>query len=621
MVILFLAIFAAGCAAWGFFSRGEMERGLRKLPKNGATMYVDPWLLPLWFLIWFPLIGLLFAQDHANLYKAVGVLVVELILLCLYYTLLLCALPLLRRWFSPRACATLWVLPNFLYLLGNIHNLDTTSPLLILTLPKQWLTWFFPLWYTGFFLILLRQVISHLLYRRYLLQDAEMVLSKDILPMWHSMQKRCNFKHLIPIVVSPRTDTPLTIGVFQTKMHLVLPHLNYTPEELKLLLSHELRHIQRRDTVTKMFIGFCTALCWFNPFMWITRRKVSEDLELSCDELVLSDADETTRMQYANLLLNTAGSSRGYTTCLSSAATSLRYRLKHVVKPRKVLSGTLLVGLVLGILTLSMGTIALTDRPGTAQTQIFAQAPADNRVNSVYFSDERDSQKIYDYNETALTDYLASLPIRQVYYGNFSDSHGNLLEVNYRGEKAGKEVFTSIDLYDGFIDAYVPHEEPGRLTHLTYAIDTTVDWDYIKSLLDFDAPNPDPSPQPPQMMMHFHEIHSADELMYAERTVVSAEQNGETLKTHITADGVGGVSGFPVTQVQLSFSYAPIQNDYQIRVENWDRTESYWIHSSELTDNILELAPYSAHYMVTGLFHTVRDTTYEMEFFFDVELP
>ena len=36
----------------------------------------------------------------------------------------------------------------------------------------------------------------------------------------------------------------------------------------------------------QLAFAFCTALCWFNPFLWIAMRKSAEDLELSCDELI-----------------------------------------------------------------------------------------------------------------------------------------------------------------------------------------------------------------------------------------------------------------------------------------------------------------------------------------------
>ena len=251
---------------------------------------------------------------------------------------------------------------------------------------------------------------------------------------------------------------------------------------MTLILSHEVRHIQRRDAAVKMSIGFCTALCWFNPFMWLTRRKVSEDLELSCDELVLSGADETTRLQYANLLLNTAGSSKGYTTCLSAAASTMRYRLKNAVKPRRVLSGTLLVGLVLGMLILGMGAFSLADRPGTVQSQIFHQTEH-NRTNNIYFQGE--PVALSDARKAELTDYLASLSVREVYLGEFHtlDTSEPMLEVSYNVEKDGRSSSPQLNLYDGYLQAYVPRTQPGRLTLLHFLVDDEINWDYIHALL------------------------------------------------------------------------------------------------------------------------------------------
>lgn len=482
MIILLFAVLIAAAASWGFFARGEIEHGLRKLPDNGSTELVSPWFLPIWFLMWSPVILWMTVRGHVNVYKVAGLLVVELLLLCVYYTLLLCALPLLRRRFSARACAALWVLPNEMYLLGNIYNLKNSLPLLTVTLPKQWLKWILPVWFSGFVLVLLRQIISHFLYRKQLLRDATPVKQSEILRLWHNKQQQCNFKHDIPIVVSPHTNTPLTIGLFLRTMRVVLPHTDYTEKELTLILSHEARHIQRRDAAVKMSIGFCTALCWFNPFMWITRRKVSEDLELSCDELVLTDADHDTRTLYANLLLNTAGNDRGYTTCLSSAATSLRYRLKHVVNPHKVLSGTLLVGIVLGLLILGMGAFSLADRPGTAQSLVFNQTE-NNRPNNIYFQNE--PVVLSDSHKAELTDYLASLSVREVYLGEFHalNTSEDILEVSYNVEKDGRTSSTQLLLYDGYIRAYVPHTQPGRLTLLSFLVDEEIDWNYINSLL------------------------------------------------------------------------------------------------------------------------------------------
>ena len=88
---------------------------------------------------------------------------------------------------------------------------------------------------------------------------------------------------------------------------------------------------------------FCTAMCWFNPLMWVAMRKSADDFELSCDESVLLAQPQPVRRQYAELLLKTAGDERGFTTCLSARAASLRYRLTRVLHPKKTSEGTLML--------------------------------------------------------------------------------------------------------------------------------------------------------------------------------------------------------------------------------------------------------------------------------------
>lgn len=490
--MLFLILYSMvifGVAAWSFYTQGERETGDRKLRRGGSTCLLEPLLLPGYFLLLALAIPFCL-HSKALLQYIFNTLLVTLLLLCVYYTLLLCALPLLRRCVSPRACAALYVLPTFLYLLCNFSNITTSMPPVVLTLPRRWLQWLIPIWLAGFLLILLWQVCSHIRFRRRLLKGAQLVDEGDVYRRWRNMQMGSRFRRVIPLMVTSNTSTPLTIGLYDRTMRLVLPRLDYTPEELELIFSHELRHIQRADTRVKALLGFCTALCWFNPLMWIARRKVSEDLELSCDELVLYCATDNTRTQYAGLLLSTAGDGRGYTTCLSAAASSLRYRLRRVTKPVSRPSGALLVGLVLGALMLSMGCVALADSPAGAGELIFSQIPDGSVIDYIYFNDDTHRYgKPCRWDEGALTEYLSALTVRQVYSRNFtppSDSYDSCeLGVIYTTQANGEVTSrTTIELYEnGTLCAYIPF---GDIYRQTYVVEDEIDWDCLFSLLEFE---------------------------------------------------------------------------------------------------------------------------------------
>ncbi|MGM9606998.1 MAG: M56 family metallopeptidase [Oscillospiraceae bacterium] len=491
VILLFSALICAACASWAFYARGQAESDLCNSSerKTRQTSLVDPLLLPLYLIIMFILAPFL-SRSESTETLLVSSFILLLLYISVYYAVLLCVLPLLRRYFSARACATLWLLPNFLYLLVNFRSLNNAPPLFTLTLPRRWLEGIGLVWGAGFVLVLLWQIASHFRYRRFLLRGAEPVRDVELISLWENEQKRRAAKRMIPFLVSDRTQTPLTIGCYPRSMRLVLPHLNYTREEFQLIFRHEMRHIQRADTRTKAFLGFCTALCWFNPLMWVARRKVADDLELSCDELVLTYADEYTRKQYGRLLLDTAGSGKGYTTCLSAAASSLRYRLKNIVKPRQRLSGSLLVGFVLFALIMGSNTLALADSPDTVQTLVFEQALAGGVMDGIFiqnWGEVSPNRNIYGWDEEALTEYLGSLTVRQVYTADtYSPDGRRALIIDYRSETSGR--WCPFFLCDGLLFVEFPFDGQDRLTFL---LEDEIDWDHIASLLDFDAEAPE----------------------------------------------------------------------------------------------------------------------------------
>ena len=139
----------------------------------------------------------------------------------------------------------------------------------------------------------------------------------------------------------------------------VLPIRAYNERELRMIFRHELHHLRRRDTDSKLFFAFAAAFCWYNPLVWIAFRQAADDLELSCDEIVLTGADEKERTFYANLILNTAGEANGFTTCLSTRASSLRYRLRGIMQTRKTSAGTLMLMTLMFVFFMCYGYISV----------------------------------------------------------------------------------------------------------------------------------------------------------------------------------------------------------------------------------------------------------------------
>ena len=400
----------------------------------------------------------------------------------LYYILLAAALPLFRRYFSARACAALWLLPSLLnFLIVGIPLRQ--RPLVVLDVPERLLPPILVLWLTVAAVLLVWSILSHLRFRRHLLKDAVRVEDPAVLAVWAQVCKDARRKKQPILCRSPRTGTPLSIGLFARTTRVVLPEKDYAPEDLALVLKHELVHIMRQDSRTKLFLTLVRALCWFNPLMWLAMRKSSDDMELSCDETVLDGADEEQRRRYARLLLHTAGDQRGFTTCLSASASALRYRMRAVTAPSRRYVGGLLAGAMVLLLFVLSGTAAFSARHGTMEELTMPQGAETYRLNAVY---DLTHNRYFDEPDTeAVLDYLADLPLRQI-SGQYVlapsarswEPEGSYLEFRIYNDD-GLRYFK---LSGEGLHICREHYQDSPLDE-SYLVDAEIDWAYLESLL------------------------------------------------------------------------------------------------------------------------------------------
>lgn len=97
--------------------------------------------------------------------------------------------------------------------------------------------------------------------------------------------------------------SPFVFGVFHPV--IVIPAHVYTDEELKQVLEHELTHIRQHDLHIKVAFNILTAIFWWNPFIWMIRKKTDEAIEISNDLSLLRKMTEEERTDYASLIVKT----------------------------------------------------------------------------------------------------------------------------------------------------------------------------------------------------------------------------------------------------------------------------------------------------------------------------
>ena len=402
--------------------------------------------------------------------------------ICVYYLLLLPLLPWLRRRVSAEACAMLWLLPTYLYLV-HLSFLQPESPRYVLTLRGSWTSCLPYVWLAGFLAVLGWKIADHLLFRRRVMADAQPVNDRLTEILWRRAVTDAPLDNFtVRLFTSSHVSAPVSIGLLRRTLLVVLPRdAVYTDEELELIFRHELIHIERRDTWTKFFLVFCCAMCWFNPLMWIAMSKSAQDMELSCDELVLENADSALRQKYARLLLNAAGSSRGFTSCLSSSAETMRHRLKNAVEPIRRRSGALLLGAVCFVLFITSGYVSLAygSRSG-AEVLYPGDINGGGLKGNVALSAEDGGYHYFELTDTQpLQDYLSTLTLCRM-TGSYTLSES---EKVFQCWLRVKEGTAALAIHDQIL-SLTPVNSSGIGVNTYYYLPDGVDWAHLRTLLE-----------------------------------------------------------------------------------------------------------------------------------------
>ena len=532
----------------------------------------------------------------------------------IYYIVLILLLPLLRRIISARACAMLWIIPNYLYITQQ-EFMATPHPLLIIPVRGRLIWVLFGLWLAGFVVVMVWKISEHFIFRSKVLKNAHVSDDAAISEVWQKVIADSRIKKpRFRLLISPDVDVPLSIGLTRRSTRVILPQRSYSSEELELILRHEIVHIGRADSSSKFFLLFCTAMCWFNPLMWLAMKKSTEDLELSCDETVLLDADEDKRKLYAALLLSSAGDSRGFTSCLSASAKTMRHRLKSVVRPPVSRSGALIVGAVFFLLCMTSGYVTMAYDEKSGAEIIYKSS--DGVIDPTYEITDLNSYPAHNgftylrslQSEEDMERYLAGLQLSTL-AGNYSLSeYDNTLLLFCKGPDGD----FGIQLMDNTV-RIIPFGKSSSESRTYYVYDG-IDWEYVGSLLSKHwISSPDISFPPTFNMDGVHGSYSllGDVKSYTISGMPQVEEPWWQQASPCTIIAPEDES------FVLSFSHS-VNDDYSVEVRDMQGELIRNLSSSELKGgNILPLEKVSATYIIRAAFEDDR-ASIEMEYSFGV---
>ncbi|HRN47365.1 MAG TPA: TonB-dependent receptor plug domain-containing protein [Niabella sp.] len=152
---------------------------------------------------------------------------------------------------------------------------------------------------------------------------------------FYSFKKMKNSARLISGELTKIYQLDADIAPFSFGNAIFINKKKYTDEELQEIIRHEFVHIKQKHTLD---IIWCELLCiinWMNPFVWLLRKAIKQNLEFIADDKVLQHGYDKSEYQY--LLLKVMGNRQfAFTNHFNFSSLKNRIIMMNTIKSAKI---------------------------------------------------------------------------------------------------------------------------------------------------------------------------------------------------------------------------------------------------------------------------------------------
>ena len=227
---------------------------------------------------------------------------------------------------------------------------------------RQWAQWSSIAWLAGL-VVLTARLLAGLAGLRRVRARATPVADERLVPMLRAAKAELRVTRPVRLLFD---DAPVgTWGVWRPCIVVPAAAAAWDDERVRAVLAHELAHVQRFDWPVQLAAEALCAAFWFNPLAWLVARRLREEGERACDDVVLGTG--FVDHDYATHLFDIARAARGPVLRAAmpmARLSSLEGRIAAMLNPaldRRVPSRVFrVVAAALLLLAASAGVVRLT---------------------------------------------------------------------------------------------------------------------------------------------------------------------------------------------------------------------------------------------------------------------
>lgn len=264
------------------------------------------------------------------------------------------------------------------------------------------------------------------------------LLAYTVLSRWR-LQRKIGTAVLLRdnIFQSENIATPFVLGIIMPKIYL--PY-HISDRDAAHVIAHEQAHISRKDHLWKPFGFLLLTLHWFNPLMWLGYVLLCRDIELACDEKVISKLDRDEKADYSQALLACSVGRRMISACpLAFGEVGVKSRVKSVLNYKKP---ALWIAAAAVALCVALAACTLTDPISTsidpAEDSTYSNGPSTDPAETSIYSDEISIDPAGIIYEDILSCYKTTIMedgcIEDVIYDFAEEGRGRILAILNNGK-------------------------------------------------------------------------------------------------------------------------------------------------------------------------------------------
>ena len=276
------------------------------------------------------------------------------------------------------------------------RNVETSK----LSMPS-WSTLVGWLWFAGVILLTIPVGVDLWRVRRLVRNGLPSTRLSDIT---HAVASECGLRRPVRVLLHEDLRAPLMCGVWRPVILLPANADEWSEDDLRRALVHELEHARRGDWATQLIARAVCSFYWFHPLVWMAWRRLRLEAERACDDAVVQSAEHT---EYAEQLVSLSRQLSSFQTSILGMAnrSDLSRRVSALLDNNQRRGRT---GL---FTTVSVMVVAIVTVVSVGPLRAVAQSPNYTAVNQTRSNDDSNpiDQALYEAAKKGKTSEITRL--------------------------------------------------------------------------------------------------------------------------------------------------------------------------------------------------------------------